>query len=403
MDCNFGNAPYTISSSNSDGNGYGNFEYAPPSGYLALCTQNLATALSPTIDDGSAYFHTQLYTGNGTDDRSITNDANAGDFSPDFLWVKNRTSANGHALVDTTRGATKVLRSQATNAEETEANGIQAFETDGFEIGTSGLVNTSGNNYVAWQWKASGGTTSSNTSGSITSTVQANTTAGFSIVTYTGNATAGATVGHGLGKKPDMIIAKNRSTSRDWLILHKAYEGTSAENMRFSTSAVASADSQASSGWYRTAPTSSVFYLGNGSAGDYSGDTNISGGNMVAYCFAEIEGYSKFGSYTGNGSTDGTFVYTGFRPAWLMIKRTSDTGNWLMYDVKRNTYNVMDKYLLADNSQAEVSTDVFDFTSNGFKIRYSGGIVNTSGSTHIYLAFAENPFVTSSGVPVVAR
>ena len=394
---NFGNPPYTISSGNSDDNGYGNFEYAPPSGYLALCTQNLATELSPTIDDGSQYFNTVLYTGDGTDDRSITNDANAGDFSPDFLWVKNRTSANGHALVDTTRGATKVLRSQATNAEETEANGIQAFETDGFEIGTSGLVNTSGNNYVAWQWKASGGTTSSNTSGSITSTVQANTTAGFSIVTYTGTGSQ-ATVGHGLGVTPKMIIWKRRDSGIDWSVqgTQSGMDTDRTELTLNSTGAISAVDSRLGrqSQW-----SSTTFEVNTYTA------QNASGGTYVAYCFAEIEGYSKYGSYTGTGNSDGPMVFCGFRPSWVMVKRTDSAYGWCILDSSRNTYNVADDSLFANLSNAEdvTTNDETDFLSNGFKQRNTGGSNNASGGTYIYMAFAENPFVTSSGVPVVAR
>ena len=395
---NAGNPAFSITSGNTDDNGYGNFEYAPPSGYLALCTQNLATALSPTIDDGSQYFNTVLWSGNSVDDRSITGVG----FAPDLVSIKNRGLSTNFYWYDTTRGADNQLLSNATNAESTITNKLQAFESDGFQLGTSSEVNASSYNYVGWSWKANGGTTSSNTDGSITSTVQVNTTAGFSIVTFTGNATAGATVGHGLGVKPDMIIAKNRSTTKDWLILHKAYEGTSAENMRFRTDAVASAGSQDSSGWYRTAPTSSVFYVGNGSAGDYSGDTNTSGSNMVAYCFAEIEGYSKFGSYTGNGSTDGTFIYTGFRPAFVMVKRTDVANNW---DITTGAVssNQINQRLRANLSNAEESTGYIDFISNGFKMRNTNSSQNASGGTYIYMAFAENPFVSSSAIPVVAR
>ena len=408
FEMNFGNPPFSISSGNSDGNGYGNFEYAPPSGYLALCTQNLATELSPTINDGSAYFQSTPYTGNGSDGYAITNSGYS-DLQPDFVWIKKRNSTSQHVLTDSTRGVTKQLFSSTTQSEQTSTEFLTSFDSDGFttnnnstgtDTGDTNIAN--GDTYVAWNWKANGGTTSSNTDGSITSTVQANTTAGFSIVTYTGNATAGATIGHGLGKKPDMIWVKSRSLSTDWLILHQAYEGTSAENMRLNTMALASADSQASSGWYRTAPTSSVFYVGNGVAGDYTSSTNQSGATHVAYCFADIEGYSKFGSYTGNGSTDGTFIYTGFRPAFVMTKRTNNISPWNMKDTKRPGYNDTDDSLFADSNAAE-DTRGFDILSNGFKLRNSGTEMNGGGSSYIYMAFAENPFVSSSGVPVVAR
>ena len=361
-----------------------------------------------TIDDPSEYFHTQIYTGDGNDDRSITNDANAGNFSPDWLWLKNRSGTNSHALVDTTRGATKVLRSNASNAEETEANGIQAFETDGFQIGSGGLVNTNGNNYVTWQWKANGGTTSSNTDGSITTTVQANTTAGFSIVTYTGNATDNATIGHGLGATPEWVIIKNRASSIDEAIGHKSIFGNNAENLRFTTGAAASADDAGGSHFSRNAPSSTVITLGDGGDGDFSTDTNRAE-THVAYCFTSIKGYSKFGSYKGNitSGDDGIFVYTGFKPAWIMVKSSSNSGQeWVIFDNKRDTFNQMDAWLYANANTAEDSTgdarDV-DFLSNGFKFRNAGGPTSYSGRTYIYMAFAEHPFVSSKGVPVTAR
>ena len=357
----------------------------------------------------SDFFNTVLYTGDGSNPRSLTGVG----FQPDFTWIKNRTDTWGHGLADSTRGGGKTLISNSSAVEQTNYTWgyVNSFDSDGFTVdaGASGddFVNQTSDNYVSWNWKANGGTTSSNTDGSITSTVQANTTAGFSIVTYTGNATAGATIGHGLGVKPDMIIAKNRSTTKDWLILHKAYEGTSAENMRFTTDAVASAGSQDSSGWYRTAPTSSVFYVGNGSAGDYSGDTNTSGSNMVAYCFAEVKGYSKFGSYTGNGSTNGTFVYTGFRPAFVIYKRTDSANNWNMFDSKRDIDNQVGNVLYSNLNNAEENDSLHasgnDFLSNGFKLRETGGAINASGGTYIYMAFAEFPLVGSNGLAGTAR
>ena len=272
-----------------------------------------------TIDDGSEYFHTQLYAGDGNDDRSITNDANAGNFKPDWLWIKNRSSTNGHALVDTTRGATKVIRSQASNAEETESNAIQAFETDGFQIGTSGLVNTSSNNYVAWQWVANGGTTSSNSDGNITSTVQANTTAGFSIVTFTGNGNNDATIGHGLGTTPAMIITKNRDDAVLWRVWHQNLTST---NVLFLNEDFAqTAPSGHSNGYIKTVGSSTYsVYQGNSDTNGVNGSSD----NMIAYCFAEKQGYSKFGSYTGNASSsDGPFIYTGFKPP---IQRFQNVG-----------------------------------------------------------------------------
>ena len=393
---NFGNPPFSISSGNSDDNGYGNFEYAPPSGYLALCTQNLATALSPTIDDGSQYFNTVLYTGNGGTNRSITGMG----FQAYLLWHKGRnaTSPNHyHSLVDSTRGTNASLASNRNDGEKAMPSFV-SFDSDGFtitqDVSTDPNWNEAGNTKVVWGWKANGGTTSSNTDGSITSTVQANTTAGFSIVLYTGNATLNASIGHGLGKPPKFVIVKMREDLRDWPCLTTALDGT-LDNIIFnrasSKSNVANVD----------LPTSSVFSMFSGFLGNGLGET------YVAYCFAEIEGYSKLDSYIGNGSTDGTFVYTGFRPAFVITKATVSnlTRNWAMYDTSRDTFNVTSKRLLGNAFTAELSNSFteIDILSNGFKARTIGEDVNYLGIGYIYMAFAENPFVTSTGIPVTAR
>ena len=377
---------------NSDSNGKGDFYYAPPSGYLALCTQNLATVLSPTIDDGSAYFHTQLYTGNSTA-RSITNDANAGDFQPDMLWIKDRTSGNWHNISDTNRGATKVVYPNDTSAEVTNSAYVTSFDTDGFSIGTGNDVNATPNNFVAWQWKANAGSTSSNTDGSITSTVQANTTAGFSIITYTGNST-NSTIGHGLGVAPSFYVTKNRTQGiYGWVTYHQSLGATKGVFLNTTGSQVTD-----STLWNNTEPTSSVISLG------YNAGTNNNAQNYVMYAFAEIEGYSKFGSYTGNGSTDGPFIYTGFRPSFILTKASSRTEDWAIIDNKRDAYNVNFKFLKPNTSEAEnTGVNRCDFTSNGFKWRDTNTKFNQSGETYIYMAFAENPFVSSGAVPVTAR
>jgi len=354
-----------------------------------------------TIDDPSEYFHTQLYAGDGNDDRSITNDANAGNFSPDWLWLKNRSGTNSNALVDTTRGATKVLRSNATNAEETEANGIQAFETDGFQIGSGGLVNTNGNDYVAWQWKANGGTTSSNSNGSITSTVQANTTAGFSIVTYVSNNTEGATFGHGLSSTPDLVIVKGRDSADNWAV----FNGTSTTNSRSLHLDTNDGEIPVSSYnfwnlyWDETRPSSTVVTLGVDAKVNKSGNENF-----VSYCFHSVKGYSKIGKYTGNGNSDGPFIYTGFKPAWLLFKQTSANGeNWRIFDNKRSPFNQVDDHLFASSNSVENDETGCDFLSNGFKWKNSDAHQNGNGATYVYMAFAEHPFVSSKGVPVTAR
>ena len=382
---NFGNPAFSISSGNSDENGYGNFEYAPPSGYLALCTQNLATELSPTIDDGSQYFNTVLYTGTG----SSTSITGVG-FQPDLVYTTSRSNAYNNGMFDSSRGANKLLNTNTTNAEASIGNGISSFDSDGFSF-SGDAYNTSSYTFVAWNWKANAGTTSSNTDGSITSTVQANTTAGFSIVTYTGTG-SNATIGHSLGKVPKMIIVKRRNSTSNWGGYHASIGNTSTIKLN-------STDASAPNivFWNNTSPTSSVFTVGT------STDLNASGGTYIAYCFAEIEGYSKFGKYTGNGSTDGTFVYTGFRPAFVIYKRTDAVENWQVLDSKRDIDNPVGQQLYPNLSATEGTENRLDFTSNGFKLRNGGTICNASGGTYIYMAFAENPFVSSSAIPVVAR
>jgi len=354
-----------------------------------------------TIDDPSAYFHTQLYTGNATA-RSITNDANAGDFQPDWLWIKVRNNANNHRLFDSSRGANLDLVSNLSQADSDSADRCTDFDSNGFSLGVNAEVNSNTHNIVAWQWKANGGTTASNTDGSITSTVQVDDDAGFSIVLYTGNETDNATIGHGLSAAPDVVIVKNRDTARTWLVGHSAYvNGGSSENMRLnSTMAVASADNKAGSGWSRTAFGDSVFTVGNGVDGDYTSSTNNGSDAHVAYCFRSIQGYSKFGSYTGNGNVDGTFVYTGFKPAWVMCKSTASTSDWYIYDNKREGYNVDNDHLLANSTAVESTANEIDMLSNGFKLRIATD--PNVAEAYIYMAFAEHPFVSSEGVPTTA-
>jgi hypothetical protein len=330
-----------------------------------------------TIDNPFKYFNTVLYTGNGST-QSITGVG----FQPDWVWGKERGGANSHMLADSVRGATKILFSNLTNAEDTDANSITSFDSDGFGIGSSGNLNASSDTYVAWNWLA-GGSASSNSDGSITSSVSANTTAGFSIVSYTGTG-ANATVGHGLGTNMDFAIFKLRSGSSAWLVYHKSLGATKAIYLN-ETGAVGTN----SSGFNDTEPTSSVFSLGNGAT------ANTSGGTQIAYCFAEKKGFSKFGSYTGNGNADGTFVYTGFKPAFVMVKVASGTtGNWQIQDSKRDGFNE-NKRILANVNEAEKTSQMWDQLSNGFKIRVTSGDVNGSGNSYIYMAFAESPFVTA--------
>ncbi len=350
------------------------FAYTAPSGFKALCTQNLPT---PTIGATSTtqandYFNTILYTGTGS-----SNARTGVGFQPDFVWIKERNAAADHGLYDAVRGVQKQLESNTTTAETTETTGLTAFGTDGFTVGALAQLNTSGDTYVAWNWKANGAG-SSNTAGTITSTVSANTTSGFSIVTYTGTG-ANATVGHGIGTAPQMVICKNRSQSSEWYVYHASL-GTNKAIFLEQTAAASTSNLW----WNNTAPTSTVFSLG-----DQTGN-NGSGNSIVAYCFAPVAGYSAFGSYTGNGSTDGPFQYLGFAPAFIMLKRTDSTGNWSMYDRARSTRNPDTKVLYPNLSNAEdASTDHFDWLSNGFKMKSTNQ--NTNGGTFIYMAFAETP------------
>ena len=348
-----------------------------------------------TIDKPTDYFNTVLYTGNNSSSHSIT----GLDFQPDWVWIKPRNGTDGHVLTDSVRGALKRLRSEGTNAEDTLSGSLSSFDSDGFTVGNAGEVNSSSYNFVAWNWLA-GGSASSNTDGSITSSVSANTTAGFSIVSYTATGST-ATIGHGLGAVPNWILVKKRAggTARDWAVYHSANTSAPETEILYLNNTDATADSSVY--WNDTAPTSSVFTVGTGN------EVNESSGNTyIAYCFAEKKGYSKFGSYTGNGNADGTFVYTGFKPAFVMTKRSSNTENWYIIDNKRSPFNPPLNALSPNLSHAEdtnATGRIQDFLSNGFKLRTSDTAVNGSGDSYIYMAFAENPFVTSTGIPTTAR
>ena len=342
-----------------------------------------------TIDKPTDYFNTVLWTGDGTSSRDITGVG----FQPDFTWIKQRSDVFSHVLSNSVTGDNKFLSSNGNGAEGTDSSKFRTFVSDGFQVGSHASVNRTSDTYVGWSWLG-GGSASSNTDGDITSSVSANTTAGFSIVSYTGNGSAGQTVGHGLGSKPKVIIVKIRSTTDHWIFYHEDTGAT--KNLRLNTT-----DALITAGgpFNNTEPTSSLFTLGSGSA------TNTNSATFIAYCFAEKKGYSKFGSYTGNGSTNGTFVYTGFKPAWVISKRTNSSGNsWRIFDTKRPGFNTSSmNFVHANLSNAEDTGDVMDLNSNGFKIRTNSTDQNTSGSLYVYMAFAEAPFVSSGGVPTTAR
>ena len=343
-----------------------------------------------TINDPSAYFQTALWTGNNTT-QAITNDGNS-DLQPDLVWLKMRSSEaiQSHRWTDSTRGVTKSIESDDNAAEATEASGLTAFNSDGFTLGGAGGYNGSGRTYVGWQWKANGGTTASNTNGTITSTVQANTAAGFSIISYTGNGTNGATIGHGLNETPQLFIPKCLSTTTNWEMYYFPTGGTKQYAYLNLTNAFAT--------WSYTAPTSTTIGLSG------SGDSNGNGRTMIGYAFHSVQGYSKIGTYSGNGSSDGPFTYTGFKPAWLMIKRTDVASDgWYIFDSTRSPFNLANVALKANSSDAE-SGESIDLLSNGFKQRIgANNNFNNASGTYLYMAFAQNPLVATNDVIALAR
>ena len=351
-----------------------------------------------TIDDPSAYFQTLLYTGNGGS-QTMTNDGNS-DLQPDFLWIKQRSGTENHYLGNSSI-ANKFLNSDRANAESTNVSGKElTYNSDGFAFaGSDSTWNGSSSTYVAWQWKANGGTESGSFSEVGTNpavSFQANTDAGFSICTYTGTGGNGS-FAHGLGVAPEWIIVKGRDIATDGMVYHGA--NTSAPETDALTLPEASGTSDNAGWWQDTAPTSSSVYIGTHDR------VNSDGNTYVAYCFAPIKGYSKFGSYTGNASADGPFVYTGFKPSWVVIKNIDATANWHMYDNKRDATNPVETAFQANSSGAEFTTsNKLDFVSNGFKIRAGNQVsTNHDGVNYIYMAFAESPFVSSEGVPTTAR
>ena len=359
------------------------FAYTPPTGYNALNTYNLPV---PTIVQSNKFMDATTYTGTG----AVGSVTNAGAFKPDLVWVKSRNQAYGHALFDSVRGAGNAIQSNNTNAEVAwGASTLSSFNSNGFGVGadtTYLVVNSSGNTFVGWQWQGGQGFNNTNTSGSITSTVSANTTAGFSVVTYTGTGPGNFTVGHGLGVAPSLIIMKNRDRAVYWIV----YTATTGINnfLRLNTTDISTAGTGI---WGTSAPTSTVF----GGAGTDTSNGYVAGEKIVAYCFAPIPGFSAFGSYTGNGSTTGPFIYTGFQPKYLLVKRTDSASDWYIWDSVRNTFNTVTNTLLADSGAAETSASSVNILSNGFQCA-SATVVNVSAGTYIYAAFASNPFKYSN-------
>ena len=371
---------YGTSSTCSFNFGQRSFTYTPPAGYSSLCSRNLLPDSS--LIKSQRHFETLTWTGNATS-RDIT----GLEFKPDLVWIKSRTGAYHHGLFDSVRGANIVLKSSDTSAEATFTQQLMSFNNDGFSLGdnsdSGNYANINTGNYVAWCWKA-GGAAVSNSDGSINCSVSVNQKAGFSIVSYTGNNATGATVGHGLGKVPKWIIVKDRDTAGyNWHVYHDSIGAT--KELKLNTLAAESTQAF----WNNTAPTSSVFTV-NGGGWEVNTDTK----KHIAYCWAEIPGYSKFGSYKGNGSTDGTYVHLGFKPAFIITKQTNSTGSWFIFDNKRNGYNETEPYVMSNVTNVEATDLGWDLLSDGFKHRNSYAATNGSGNTFIYMAFAEQPGVT---------
>ena len=343
-----------------------------------------------TIPKGNLYMNNVLYTGNGS-----TNNITGVGFQPDWVWLKKRNGTTSHVLTDIVRGITKQIYSNDSQAENTNSDTITAIGSDGFTLGNRADVNNNSDTYVAWNWKANG-VGSANTDGDIASTVSANTTSGFSICSWTGNGNSGQSVGHGLGLVPKIMFVKNLNSAQVWRVYVLSLG--SDNGMILNTTASAGVDSSL---WQSSTASSSIFYLGSSSS------TNGNGNSMIAYIFSDIKGFSKMGSYVGNGNADGTFVYTGFLPSFVMVKQTNASGeDWFICDNKREGYNGENNRLLPNLNSAESTDSPIDILSNGFKARQSGAAVNGSGASYIYMAFAENPFVATSGtnaIPVTAR
>ena len=341
-----------------------------------------------TINNGREYFEPQGWTGSGSA-RSIS----TLDFQPDWTWIKHRNGTSNHNLFDVIRGATIYIESSSTAPNQTGTDRLTSFNSNGFSLGTNGGVNADGDTYMSWNWKA-GGTGVSNTDGDVTSTVSANTTAGFSIVKWNSTGTAGINIGHGLGKKPKMIISKCININgTSWPVYHVAEGATVYLSWNLNIAGTTSATR-----WNNSEPTTTTFQTGS------SGDIGGSDRTMLAYCFTDIPGYSKFGKYAGNGSSDGTFVYTGFKPAFLMTKVITTTGDWQMCDWKRaSAVNPINKDLRPNNSDSETTNTFVDFYSNGFKLRNNFGNWNGSGQEYAYMCFAQSPVVGTNNIPATGR
>jgi len=346
-----------------------------------------------TIIKPSDYFDTKLYTGTGA-----SNAITGVGFQPDFTWIKERAgAAHDHNLTDAVRGVTKTIRSNTAGVETTDAQDLKTFDSNGFTVGTNGGVNENNINFASWNWKGNG-SGSANTDGTISSTVSANTTSGFSIVKYTGNSSSTSTIGHGLGVAPSLVMIKNLGQAEEWAV------GANAGDLNFTQYAYLNLtnafSTNAAAFFNNTNPSSSLIYIGN--SGTVNGGASY---EHIAYCFAEVKGYSKIGYYVGNQNADGPFLYTGFKPAFILSKKIDGASDWYIFDSKREGYNFDNDTLLANQTTAESTTDYLDILSNGYKVRTTDGDLNTNNGEYVYMAFAENPFVANVGesLPTTAR
>lgn len=360
-----------------------------------------------TINKSTDYFRTKLYTGNASNDTAITFDEST-NMQPDLIWIKNRSASQSHALFDAIRGATKRLSSNSSSAESTENTNLDSFDTNGFTVDNEAIVNGSGNSMVAWNWKA--GTTSgiaTNADSDITPTAYSfNATSGFSIVKYTGNGSGSTGVPHGLGKKPEFFIIKKTSGTDSWICYHQGISNNGTTYIVLNSSAASGSSNNPFNGWQSDTVN---FYLGS------AGDTNGSGATFIAYCFASVDGFSKVGSYVGNGNANGTFIYTGFKPAFIIFKRRDNTGEWYIKDNRRSGTAALQnigqmnpnqtQYVAASSNQVENKTSGYamDILSNGFKARGTDSGINANGGEYIYYAVAEAPLVGSNNIPCTAR
>jgi hypothetical protein len=378
------------------------FVHTPPTGHRALNSKNLATPSAAQIVKPQRHFDTILYSGTGS-----SNSITGLEFAPDFIWAKRRnTSGHHHLLIDTIRGGSKSLQANTNDSENSNANRDMTFLKDGIRWNSdTGNANANGGTYAVWCWKG-GGAAVTNTDGNITSSVSANQESGFSIVTYTGNGNSPQTIGHGLGKAPSWVIVKDRDNSMDWVVKHK--NSSSNKILYLQTDSAEDTGTGSNNGIIDnlTSATTTTVTLTNNGSGNMN-MVNKSSTDYVMYCWAEIPGFSKFGTYTGNGSSDGPFIHLGFRPAWFMQKKTSGTGGWYIFDSKRSGFNVDNDILVADVDDAEydgASYPRLDFLASGIKWRDSGSSVhNASGATYIYMAFAERPSGTIFGIDANAR